>query len=66
MKVFEFVPEGIQDCRVTAWLHGNEEFLEMSAYTYQRPAMIVCPGGGYGLVSQREAEPVEKHFFGAG
>ena len=66
MKVFEFVPEGIQDCRVTAWLHGHEEFLEMSASTYQRPAMIVCPGGGYGMVSQREAEPVAKHYFAAG
>ena len=66
MKVFEFVPEGIQDCRVTAWLHGNEEFPEMAAYTYDRPAMIICPGGGYSFVSQREAEPVAKHYFAAG
>ncbi len=66
MKVFEFVPEGTQDCKVTAWLHGNEAFSEMDAYTYQRPAMIVCPGGGYTFKSAREAEPVAKQYFAAG
>lgn len=66
MKVFEFIPEGIQDCKVTAWLHGNEEFTEMAAFTYERPAMIICPGGGYNMVSQREAEPVAKYYFAAG
>ena len=31
-----------------------------------RPAIIVCPGGGYGFVSEREAEPIVRKFFGAG
>lgn len=66
MKIFEFIPEGIQDCTVTAWFHGSEEFEEMAAYTYDRPAMIICPGGGYGKVSSREAEPVAKCYFTAG
>ena len=29
-------------------------------------AVIVCPGGGYGDVSHREAEPVAAHFLAAG
>ena len=31
-----------------------------------RPAAIVCPGGGYGMVSAREAEPVCLKFLAAG
>lgn len=31
-----------------------------------RPAIVVCPGGGYGFVSEREAEPIVRKFFGAG
>lgn len=28
----------------------------------QRPAMLVCPGGGYGFLSDREKEPVAIRF----
>lgn len=31
-----------------------------------RRAVIVCPGGGYGFLSEREAEPIVSRFFGAG
>ncbi len=31
-----------------------------------RPAILVCPGGGYGFCSEREAEPIAKCFFAAG
>ncbi len=31
-----------------------------------RTAVIVCPGGGYGFVSPREAEPIVRRFFGEG
>ncbi len=31
-----------------------------------RPAIIVCPGGGYGILSEREGEPIVKHFLGNG
>ena len=31
-----------------------------------RPAVIVCPGGGYGMLSPREAEPIVRRFFGEG
>ena len=28
----------------------------------QRPAIVICPGGGYGFLSEREAEPVALAF----
>lgn len=31
-----------------------------------RPAVIVCPGGGYTFLSPREAEPIVRKFFGEG
>ena len=31
-----------------------------------RPAMLVIPGGGYGMLSEREAEPVCLRYFAAG
>jgi acetyl esterase/lipase len=32
----------------------------------KRPAVLVCPGGGYGFVSDREKEPIAMKFFGEG
>ena len=32
----------------------------------KRPAIIVCPGGGYGNTSPREAEPIALHYCAAG
>ncbi len=66
MKLFTFVPEGAEGCTVTAWLHGNEAFAEMAPYAQPRPAMVICPGGGYAELSEREAEPVAKAYFAAG
>ena len=31
-----------------------------------RPAVVVCPGGGYHFVSEREAEPIAQKLFGEG
>ena len=31
-----------------------------------RPVIVICPGGGYGMVSDREAEPIAMKFLGAG
>jgi len=31
-----------------------------------RPAVVICPGGGYGMCSEREAEPVALRFLAAG
>ncbi len=33
---------------------------------YKRPAVLVFPGGGYGMCSMREAEPIAMHFLAMG
>ena len=43
----------------------REPSAEMPGYR-QRPAMLVLPGGGYGMLSAREAEPVASAFLAAG
>ena len=63
MNVFEFVPEGIGECSVTAWIHT---YPGTGAEPIKHPAIIICPGGGYAHVSAREAEPVAKPYFAAG
>ena len=63
MKKFEFVPEGIGECSVTAWIHTQSD---IDAEQVKYPAIIICPGGGYFNVAPREAEPVAKPYFAAG
>lgn len=33
---------------------------------HRRPAVVICPGGGYGMTSDREAEPVALKFLEKG
>lgn len=64
MQIVEFTPKRASDCKVTAWLHKDHEGREKIKSV--KPAIIICPGGGYGCVSDREAEPVAKYYFEAG
>lgn len=64
MKCFEFMPEGIEDCKVRAAIHASDEVSPMAQRI--RPAVIICPGGGYEKVAEIEAEPVAKPYFAAG
>lgn len=57
MKIFAFTPEYAQDCSVSGWLHQSDRI---------RPAIVICPGGGYEEVSWREADPVAEKYFAAG
>ena len=50
------------DCTLTTYIH--EPFAELNIST--RRAMIVCPGGGYEFLSDRESEPVALQYFAAG
>lgn len=50
------------DCTLTAYIH--EPFSELNIPS--RRAMIVCPGGAYMFLSEREAEPVALQYFAAG
>lgn len=35
-------------------------------YGHPRPAVLVCPGGGYGMCSPREADPIAMQYLAAG
>ena len=64
MKTFDFIPEGVKDCSVKAYIHGQIDSATVPPRVL--PAIIVCPGGGYQFVSDREAEPVALPYFAAG
>lgn len=40
--------------------------LPTAEYHEKRNAMLVIPGGGYGMVSEREAEPIARKFYAEG
>ncbi len=63
MNCFIFQPNNLEDCQVRAFLQSN---LGAETKVTIRPAIIICPGGGYGMVSEREAVPVAKAFVAAG
>jgi len=64
MKAFEFVPEGMTGCSVKAWIHDYEGVDGIVQRSY--PAVVVCPGGGYGHISARESEPIAIEYYAAG
>lgn len=49
------------DVSMTAYLHT--EIPDLKRMDQLRPAILICPGGGYILVSEREAEPVGLRFL---
>lgn len=53
---FPFLGEEGKDPVLTAYLPYN--LTEMHWEDIRRPSVLLCPGGGYGFVSQREGEPV--------
>lgn len=54
--------ERYDDATLTTYVSYDPPELKMPP----RPAMVVCPGGGYSMLSDREAEPVVKEFLAAG
>lgn len=54
--------ERYPDCTLTTYVSEDTPELKMPP----RRAMIVCPGGGYRFLSDRENEPVAKYYFAAG
>lgn len=53
----EYVPT------LTAYLPDNYEYINLKR---KRTSIILCPGGGYGSVSNREAEPIALKLMGEG
>lgn len=53
---FSFLGQDGRDPMLTTYLPYN--MTEMNRQDQKRPCILLCPGGGYGMVSQREAEPI--------
>ncbi len=51
---------------LTAYMIDDNHTDEVALRTQKKPAIVVCPGGGYAMRSVREAEPVALQFMAAG
>lgn len=58
---FPFLGEEGRDPSVALYL--LDPMTEMKRDNWKRPCLVICPGGGYGMVSQREGEPIAVHFL---
>lgn len=61
---YSFLGENGCDPILSVYLPDNMS--EMKREDQKRPCMVVCPGGGYGMCSQREGEPIGVHFLPEG
>ena len=60
---FQIKREGAKAGTLACYRHGQVEEMNQKVV---RPAMLVIPGGGYGMVSERETEPVAMEYYHAG
>ena len=58
---YPFLGEEGRDPSVS--LYFPDPMIEMGWEDRKRPCLVICPGGGYGMVSQREGEPIALHFL---
>ena len=61
---FPVLGENGCDAYLDAYLPYN--MTEMRRENQRRPSILLCPGGGYGMCSQREAEPIALRYLHAG
>ena len=61
---FPFLGEDGRNPLLEIYLPDN--LSEMGRENGKRPCMVICPGGGYWICSQREAEPFALHFLPEG
>ncbi len=61
---FSFIGAKGENPTVDTYLPYN--MVEMNRQNQKRPCMVVCPGGGYGMCSERESEPIALHFLTEG
>lgn len=57
------IQEGISNATLTAYIHDSS--LD-DGVPIVRPAIVICPGGAYVGITEKEAEPVAMKFIGAG
>ena len=58
---FPFLGENGCDPTLTTYIQYN--MTEMKQENRKRPTLLICPGGGYGMCSQRESEPIALAFL---
>lgn len=61
---FSFLGENGCDPTLTTYIQYN--MTEMKQENRKRPTLLICPGGGYCMCSQREAEPIALAFIPLG
>ncbi len=61
---FDFLSENGKNPFLDIYLPYNSA--EMGRQKQKRPCMLILPGGGYGMCSEREAEPVSFEFLSEG
>ena len=52
------------DPKLAVYLPDN--MTEIGRHHQKHPCLLICPGGGYGMVSQREGEPIGFRFLTQG
>lgn len=57
---------GENGCDPTLEIYLPQNMTEMGRQNQKRPSILICPGGGYAGVSQREGEPIGLHFLPEG
>ncbi len=63
-EYYDFLGTNGADPTLELYLPFN--MTEIGRENQKRPCMVICPGGGYGFCSQREAEAVALHFLPQG
>ena len=61
---YDFLGDGCKDPTLELYLPYN--MAEMKREKDKRPCLLICPGGGYGMCSERESEPIALHFLPEG
>ena len=61
---YSFLGDNGKNSTLDLYLPFNMD--EMNRQNRKRPCIVICPGGGYGFVSQREAEALAVHFITEG
>ena len=61
---FDFIGANGENPVVETYLPYN--MVEMNRQNQKRPCMVVCPGGGYGMCSERESEPIALQLLSEG
>lgn len=64
MELVTFQPIPDSTAQVTGYLHTPIQEPRSRRKTF--PVVVLCPGGGYASVSQRESDPVGLRFFARG